>query len=50
MTTRESGLTVGQLTIAVAALLIAVIAWTTFKEQGDQSKNYPSLKIENILC
>ncbi len=39
MNSRDQGLTVGELTIAIAALLITLIAWSSFTRKNDSSKN-----------
>ncbi len=38
MTSKENGLTVGELTIAIGVLLIIAFAWTTFSKKNSQKE------------
>ncbi|WP_320677312.1 hypothetical protein [Prochlorococcus sp. MIT 1300] len=47
MNFRNEGLTVGELTMAVATLIIVGLIWTTFNNQSNSSKE-STLPLQNI--
>ena len=47
MNPKDQGLTVGELTMAIGALIVAGLIWTTFTKQNESSQNFvPSSELQ----
>ncbi len=49
MNSKESGLTVGELTMTIAAIIIAALIWSSFDKKQDSNKSLNNNQTYSII-